>query len=60
MMKRTFEKLLDMGKRQVALLGGVRKTNSRAMAFYRKLGFQRVATFEWEGIFNDDMLLNLV
>lgn len=59
---RLFEPLRSLaraaGRRRIVLLGGTQATNARAIAFYRKLGFVELASFETPpGVSNHDMWL---
>ncbi len=46
------------GRRRMVLLGGTQATNARAIAYYRKLGFEELASFEDPpGVSNLDMWL---
>ena len=48
----------EAGRRRMVLLGGTQATNARAIAFYRKLGFEELASFEEPaGVWNLDMWL---
>ncbi|MBL0355616.1 MAG: GNAT family N-acetyltransferase [Chitinophagaceae bacterium] len=44
--------------KQVILWGGVQASNEKAVNFYRKLGFQTMGSFEYNGA-NFDMLLEI-
>jgi diamine N-acetyltransferase len=46
------------GKKRLILWGGVQNTNTLALAYYRKLGFRYLGSFEYHG-WNDDMILEL-
>lgn len=47
-----------LGRRHMVLLGGTHADNARAIAFYRRHGFQKVGTFEDPpGVLNADMWL---
>jgi GNAT superfamily N-acetyltransferase len=47
-----------MGKRALVLMGGTQSTNTRAVGFYEKFGFERVGSYFTE-IENYDMILRL-
>jgi GNAT superfamily N-acetyltransferase len=53
-----FEFLHRMGRRYVALQGGVQARNTRAVRFYAKLGFRKIGEFETQ-LLNYDMVLDL-
>ena len=57
-MNRTLALARNLGKNQVILQGGVQAANSRAVHFYRKLGFRKVGSFSTT-IENYDMILDL-
>jgi GNAT superfamily N-acetyltransferase len=50
--------LKDYGFRKMVLWGGVQADNYRALAYYHKLGFRQLGSFEHYGM-NHDMLLEL-
>jgi ribosomal protein S18 acetylase RimI-like enzyme len=47
------------GRKRLILWGGVQNTNTLALAYYRKLGFRYLGSFEYNG-WNDDMILDLL
>jgi diamine N-acetyltransferase len=48
----------NKAKKRLILWGGVQNTNALALAYYRKLGFRYLGSFEYQG-WNDDMILEL-
>ena len=50
--------LKGRGIKKIILWGGVQASNKKAMNFYRKMGFQTLGTFEYNGA-NFDMALDL-
>lgn len=50
--------LKEQGFKRVILWGGVQSDNDRAVNFYRKNGFRRLGSFEYNG-WNDDMILEI-
>ncbi|NWF69379.1 MAG: GNAT family N-acetyltransferase [Chloroflexi bacterium] len=47
-----------LGRRAIVLMAGTQATNARAIAFYRKFGFEHIGDFQTE-IANHDMILYL-
>jgi ribosomal protein S18 acetylase RimI-like enzyme len=50
--------LIQAGIKRIILWGGVQSSNAHALAFYRRLGFSVLGSFEYYGE-NLDMVLNL-
>jgi len=48
--------LLHKQVKHVLLWGGVQETNSEAVLYYQKLGFQTLGRFEMNGMWNMDMV----
>ena len=48
--------LRRLGRRRLALLGGVRGDNLRAIYFYEKFGFVKVGEFQSRDVFSYDMI----
>ena len=51
--------LRRLGRRRLALVGGVRGDNPRAIHFYEKFGFAKVGEFQWRGVVSFDMIAAL-
>lgn len=56
LMLEAIDVLRSQGRSRMLLWGGVQATNEKALAHYRKAGFQELGTFEWNGR-NIDMVL---
>lgn len=50
--------LKNLGFKRIILWGGVQSDNSRAVAYYKKLGFESLGQFEFHGL-NTDMICQI-
>lgn len=59
MLIKTLELAKSLGLRQIILWQGTQVSNKRAIHYYEKLGFKKIAEFERYGTINCDMFLQL-
>ncbi|KAF0240536.1 MAG: N-acetyltransferase, partial [Chitinophagaceae bacterium] len=52
------EQVLFIGFSRIILWGGVQASNENAIQYYKKLGFETLGSFEYQGL-NYDMILNI-
>ena len=53
------EDVMSRGTRTIILWGGVQASNNKAVNFYKKRGYQFIASFWYDGKDNHDMLKEL-